>query len=205
MNNHQIEETGYRGPTDHSVREQIVAAANEYFKHFGYGKTTVSDLAKAIGFSKAYIYKFFDSKQAIGQAICSSSLETISAAAAEAITHERTPPDRLRLFFRTIVSSSTRLYFDERKLFEIAELSSIERWPTGTAYQARLLEMLKDILAHGRKRGDFERKTPLDETARASLQAMQPFINPLMLRENLDKLPEASDEVINLILRSLSP
>ena len=36
-----------------------------HFSRYGYEKTTVTDLAKAIGFSKAYIYKFFDSKQAV--------------------------------------------------------------------------------------------------------------------------------------------
>ena len=48
-----------RGPADHDVRDQIVAAATEHFSRYGYEKTTVSDLAKTIGFSKAYIYKFF--------------------------------------------------------------------------------------------------------------------------------------------------
>jgi AcrR family transcriptional regulator len=32
---------------------------------------------RPIGFSKAYIYKFFDSKQAIGEAICAQCLEKI--------------------------------------------------------------------------------------------------------------------------------
>ena len=41
-----------RGPVDHEVRDQIVAAATEHFRLYGYEKTTVSDLAKAIGFSK---------------------------------------------------------------------------------------------------------------------------------------------------------
>src|SRR5437667_12367004 len=53
-----------RGPVDHNVREQILEAATEHFSRYGYEKTTVSDLAKAIGFSKAHIYKFFESKQA---------------------------------------------------------------------------------------------------------------------------------------------
>jgi len=66
-----------RGPSEHTIREQVVAAATEHFGHFGYEKTTVSDLAKAIGFSKAYIYKFFDSKQAIGEQICSNRLYMI--------------------------------------------------------------------------------------------------------------------------------
>lgn len=77
-----------RGPADHDIRDQIVAAANEHFSQYGYAKTTVSDLAKAIGFSKAYIYKFFDSKQAIGEAICSGCLAKIVAAVEEAISEE---------------------------------------------------------------------------------------------------------------------
>ena len=66
-----------RGPADHDVRDQIVAAATEHFSRYGYEKTTVSDLAKAIGFSKAYIYKFFESKQAIGEMICANCLHEI--------------------------------------------------------------------------------------------------------------------------------
>ena len=41
-----------RGPVDHEVRDQIVAAATEHFRLYGYEKTTVSDLAKAIGFPR---------------------------------------------------------------------------------------------------------------------------------------------------------
>src|SRR5437016_254392 len=73
-----------RGPADHDVRDQILEAAGEHFSRYGYDKTTVSDLAKAIGFSKAYIYKFFDSKQAIGEAICAKTLSAMVAAVEEA-------------------------------------------------------------------------------------------------------------------------
>ena len=79
-----------RGPADHTVREQIVEAAGEHFRHYGYEKTTVSDLAKAIGFSKAYIYKFFDSKQAIGEAICARTLRGIVATVEEAVADATT-------------------------------------------------------------------------------------------------------------------
>jgi len=79
-----------RGPVDHSVRDQIVEAATQHFAHYGYEKTTVSDLAKAIGFSKAYIYKFFDSKQAIGEIICANRLtefmDIVNAAIVDAPT-----------------------------------------------------------------------------------------------------------------------
>ena len=70
MNKQSVAKAGStRGPAEHAVRDQIVKAAHEYFAHYGYAKTTVSDLARAVGFSKAYIYRFFESKQAIGEAI----------------------------------------------------------------------------------------------------------------------------------------
>jgi AcrR family transcriptional regulator len=204
MKDDPADDNGLRGPADHSVREQIVAAASTHFKRFGYRKATVSDLAKAIGFSKAYIYKFFDSKQAIGQAICSACLKKIPVEAAAAIKEAHSASDKLRLFYRSIVTSSTRLFFDGGTLFDIAETSSTERWPSWNAYCATVLETLKEILAEGRKNGEFERKTPIDETARAIMQSMQPFTHPVMLRQNLELLPEAQNEVMSLVLRSLS-
>jgi AcrR family transcriptional regulator len=197
--------SGHRGPTDHAIREQIIEAANAHFKHYGYSKTTVSDLANAIGFSKAYIYKFFDSKQAIGQAICGMCLKAIPIAIVESTAGARNAADKLRRFFTSIIDSSTALFINERKLYDIAEVSSSERWPSTLEYYATIEGMLRQIVVEGRTAGEFERKTPLDEVTRAILQAMQPFIHPLMLRENLDRLPDGPQEVISLILRSLSP
>src|SRR5206468_12917621 len=91
-----------RGPADHTVREQIMDAAGEHFSRYGYAKTTVSDLAKSIGFSKAYIYKFFDSKQAIGEAICAKTLSGIVATVEEAVTGATTPSDKFRRMVRVL-------------------------------------------------------------------------------------------------------
>jgi AcrR family transcriptional regulator len=84
-----VGESGQRGPAEHERREQIIAAAGEHFRHYGYEKTTVADLGKAIGLSKAYIYKFFESKQAIGEAVCGMCLGEISAAAMAIATEPR--------------------------------------------------------------------------------------------------------------------
>ena len=108
---------GPRGPVDHDIRDQIVAAANEHFSQYGYGKTTVSDLAKAIGFSKAYIYKFFDSKQAIGEAICANCLGQIVTAVEQAINEENlTPTERFRRLVKTVIATGVNIFFNDRKL-----------------------------------------------------------------------------------------
>ncbi len=196
---------GTRGPTEHAIRDQIVQAADEHFRHYGYAKTTVSDLAKAIGFSKAYIYKFFDSKQAIGEAICRNCLEGLLADAQAVAAQGSSATDKFRRLFRSLVETSMKLMFEDRRLYDIAAHSALERWESGIAFQDSLMDMVRAILLEGRQSGEFERKTPLDETCRAINYAMEPFVNPVMLEKNLDTLPDSLNEVTSLILRSLAP
>ena len=193
-----------RGPADHNVREQIVAAAEEHFSRYGYEKTTVSDLAKAIGFSKAYIYKFFDSKQAIGEAICSKTLSAIVAAVAEAVAGAPTATEKFRRMFKALTSTSASLFFNDRKLYDIAAHSAGEGWPSARIYARRIEEILTDVVRQGRDAGEFERKTPLDETVHAVFLVMQPYVNPLLLQYNLDHVEDEPVQLSNLVLRSLA-
>jgi AcrR family transcriptional regulator len=194
-----------RGPADHTVREQIVEAAGEHFSRYGYAKTTVSDLAKSIGFSKAYIYKFFDSKEAIGEAICSKTLTGIVATVEEAVAGASTPTEKFRKMFKVLVTTSVGLFFNDRKLYDIAAYAAGEQWPSCRAYDERIRQMLTEIVREGRERGEFERKTPLDETVQAIDLVMQPFVNPLLLQHNLDVAERAPVQLANLVLRSLAP
>lgn len=194
-----------RGPTDHEVRAQIVDAATEYFTRYGYEKTTVSDLAKEIGFSKAYIYKFFDSKQAIGEVICANRLAAINAAVNEAVAEVSSATEKFRRFFKTLVASGSQLFFQDRKLYDIAAVAAATPWPSVRGYEERIRQLLSDILRQGRETGEFERKTPLDETVNAIFLVMKPYFNPLQLQYNLDSAEEATTQLASLVLRSLSP
>jgi AcrR family transcriptional regulator len=194
-----------RGPLDHDVRTQIVDAATDYFTRYGYTKTTVSDLAKAIGFSKAYIYKFFDSKQAIGEVICANRLGEMMRAVDAAVAGGTTASDRFRRMFRAFVDVGTELFFQDRKLYDIAATGAGEAWPSVKAYERYIEELIAKIVREGREAGEFERKTPLDETANAICLVMKPYINPLLLQYNLDGAQDATVHLSNLVLRSLAP
>lgn len=194
-----------RGPVDHEVRDQIIAAATQHFGLYGYEKTTVSDLAKAIGFSKAYIYKFFESKQAIGELICANCLHVIETEVRAAIDGVDRPPEKLRRMFKVAVEASLRLLFEDRKLYDIAASAATERWEAVRSYEERIQVMLQDILRQGRETGEFERKTPLDEAATAIYLVMRPYLNPLLLQYNFDYTDDAPAQLSSLVLRSLSP
>lgn len=194
-----------RGPADHAVRERIIEAAGEHFQHYGYAKTTVSDLAREIGFSKAYIYRFFESKQAIGEAICASCLGRLFDQIRSAVDEGKDATDKLRRFARTVTAVGSELFFGDRRIYDIAVHASSENWPAARAYDASLRDLVEEIVREGRTNGEFEKKTPLDETCRSICYAFMPFTDPVFLERSLDILPDAQVEVTSLVLRSLAP
>src|SRR5882757_2109928 len=100
---------GQRGPVEHERREQILAAADKHLRRYGYNKTTVADLMQYIGLSTAYVYKFFESKRAIGEAICALTLGRISAEL-EHLTEESAPAaDRLRRMYQVLARLGAEL------------------------------------------------------------------------------------------------
>jgi len=193
-----------RGPAEHDVRTQIIEAATAHFSHYGYDKTAVSDLAKAIGFSKAYIYKFFASKQAIGEVICANCLAQIERDVHVALDGVGAAPDRLRVLFTAIVDASLQLFVQDRRLYEIAVAAATDRWPSALAYQSRIRQLVEEILREGRSSGAFENRTPLDKTSRAVYQVLAPYLNPVTL-PHLSSLHEEEPGALHeLVLRSLA-
>ena len=182
-----------------------MTAANEHFSRYGYEKTTVADLAKQVGYSKAYIYRFFESKHAIGETICSQCLKGIVADVNSAVAATQSATEAFRVLVKTLVTNSQNFFFSDRKLYDIAAHSASERWDSYQHYETTIAGVVREVLLRGRESGEFERKTPLDETVRAIMQVIQPFMNPVMLQYNLNAVPDASGEVVSLVLRSLSP
>lgn len=194
-----------RGPEGHERREQIINTAKEHFRHYGYSKTSVGDIAKLIGVSNAYIYKFFSSKQDIAEAVCAETLGKIDDELIAISKLESSATTRLRLTFKTLMKKSLELFFEERKLHEIAALSSANNWCANTNHQAVLFSVIEQIIVDGREEGVFDRKAPLDEVCRGIVDAMIPISNPLLLEQKEpEMLEESLAALTNMVLRSLS-
>ena len=199
------EADGSRGPADHVIRERIVCAASEHFSRYGYGKTTVSDLAKAIGFSKAYIYRFFESKQAIGEIIVAHSLAEIREEVMAELVSANSSTEKLRRLIKSMPSVTAELIFSDRNLFDIARYASFECWKPAVGHYEQLRLLVEKIVVEGRERGEFERKTPLDEVVRSIFYAVSGFADPINLERNLERMPNGPVDLAGLVLRSLAP
>ena len=196
---------GQRGPAEHQRREQILRAAGEHFRHYGYRKTTVADLAKAINLSPAYIYKFFVSKQAIGEAVCALCLGERTSALEKIVEETASPVECMRKIYKTLAQKGAQLFFEDRKMHDLVTASFEEQWNNLEAHNQSLINIIRRVIVRGRELGEFERKTSLEEACRAIHHTMQSFFHPILLEQNLDHLEEDATAVANLVLRSLAP
>ena len=84
------EETGL------DTRARIMAEAERLFRHYGYSKTTVADIARELGMSSGNIYRFFASKAAINEAMAERMLAHRVAESAKIAKGRGSAYDRLR-------------------------------------------------------------------------------------------------------------
>jgi AcrR family transcriptional regulator len=196
--------SGQRGPIDHKRRQQILQAANEHFRLYGYRKTTLADIAKAINLSTPYLYKFFDSKQAIGEAICSHCLGMVLTEVEESVAAASSPAEKLRRVFIVLENRGWRVLNDERRLHDMICASFEEGWGSVGHFKEAVFQMIRKIVVQGRESGEFERKTPLDEICRSIARMTELFFHPTLLAQAGKSQAEEAVAVANVAIRSLT-
>ncbi len=180
-------------------------AAHEHFRQFGYEKTTVGNIAKTVGVSAAYVYKFFESKQAIGNAICRLSLEDIARDVKTVVESQISAHERIRLIFFALSSHARELSLRESRLCEMISFAWQERWQAIEGYETSLEVLIRQLVEEGRRSGEFERNTPLEETCRSILISLETLRNPVLWTQRVDTLDDEAHSLAALVLRSLAP
>ena len=137
--------------------------------------------------------------------ICANRLAIIRDIVNAAIVDAPTASEKIRRLFRALSESGCDLFFHDRKLHDIAAVAVRDKWPSAQAHEQLLRQLIEQIIVEGRQAGEFERKTPLDETADAIFMVMRPYISPVLLQYNLETAQAAAVLLPSLILRSLSP
>jgi AcrR family transcriptional regulator len=81
---------------DDAMRKSIVDAAQKLFQQFGLAKTTMEDIAKAIGKGKSSLYYYFATKEQIFDAVVEKEKIGIEREIKSAIAKEQTTSGRLK-------------------------------------------------------------------------------------------------------------
>jgi AcrR family transcriptional regulator len=163
------------------MRERILDAAETLLRRHGPAKTTVSDVARALDMSHANIYRHFDSKAALQDAVAERWLNAISAPLETFVTKKGPADKRLEGWVLALAKAKRRKILDDPELFEAYHAVAEAARDVVAHHLATLDRQVTAIIADGVAQGEFKVKNAA-QAARAVLSATLRFHHPYMVR-----------------------
>lgn len=187
-------------------RLAILKAAADRILHYGYNKTTMSEIAADCGMSAGNIYRFYPSKIDIAEAMTRDFAAESNRVYADIIRDAgRSASRKLRDFFAYRLERTFRTFEKHPKLMELAEIMARERPEYLAEERAQERILIEKILDEGQHAGDFALPADLTITADLVQCAMLKFRIPqLWTTEQLDALIPEMEGVLSLIFTGLS-
>lgn len=187
-----------------NTRDRILEAAVARIKHYGFGKTTMAEIAADCCMSPGNIYRFFEAKIDIAEAMARRHYAEAHAELAAIARKKEWPADkRLRELFFKGMRDSFQMFEQSAKILEIAEVLHRERPLFANEQLALERVFLAALLEEGVQAGLF---APGDHafTAEMIQAATMKFRLPqLFSRLTLPKLERELGGVLDLILNGL--
>lgn len=81
-------------------RREVILTAGRLFCRHGYERTTVRELARAVGLQSGSLFHHFRSKEEILVAVMNNGIQEVIDGGGQALAHYQAPEDRLAALFR---------------------------------------------------------------------------------------------------------
>lgn len=187
-----------------ATRDRILEAAMNRIKHYGYGKTTMAEIAADCAMSPGNIYRFFEAKIDIAEAIARHHYaDQQSRLAAIARRKEIAADQRLEQILGTQMRENYAMLSADPKILELAEVVHRERPMLANEENAHERVFLSEVLRDCVETGLFAIEDV--EVAAEMIQvATMKFRYPqLFSKLTLPKLERELNGVIALILKGI--
>ncbi|MCW0000654.1 TetR family transcriptional regulator [Pararhizobium sp. YC-54] len=182
---------------------RILDAAERLFRHYGYAKTNVADIARDLGMSPANIYRFFASKTEIHQAICGRMLAGSYQQASEISRLPISAADRLRRYLHAEHQLIVTAMLDHEKVHEMVIVAIERDWHVIEKHIDRMHELLQEIIRQGIAAGEFAEQDPA-AAARCFGAATVNMCHPQLVAQCLAKPNRATaEELIEFAIKAL--
>jgi len=188
-----------------NFKDHIITIAMSIFSKFGFKKTTVDDIAQALGKGKSSIYYYFKSKEEIYKEVIKKEADLLrNEIYDQVVNRDINPKNKLReyvlirmRFLRKLVNFNEALRNDYLKNFGFIE-------KVRERYDQEEYEVINGILQEGREKGVFT----IDETdfaALAFVTAMKGLEVPLFIKNeySLEDLEERLDGMLQILFYGL--
>ncbi len=186
------------------IIKAIVAAARQRFTHYGFGKTTMAEVARDCNMSPGNLYRYFPGKLDIAAEI---ARETSEAQFAELekilVCPDLSAAEKLRLYHFEEMRLTYHTLETSEKLFEMALHIRNERPDFASESLAQERELLVKFLKLGVESGEFICSDP-SFAAETMQSATMKFKYPQLFSNlTLAQLERELDGVLQLILAGL--
>lgn len=188
-----------RGDTE--VR--ILDAAERLFRHYGYAKTNVADIARDLGMSPANIYRFFASKVEIHQAICDRMLAISYRLAVENFQRPVSASERLRSFTLGQHQLTLEMMLDEKEVHEMVIVAIERDWHVIEKHIDRILDLVSQTISQGIAAGEFADQDA-QVASRCFCAATTDLCHPQMVAQALEKTNRpTAEQLVDFAIRAL--
>ena len=182
-------------------REHILEAAEEVLRRYGPVKTTVVDVARALGVSHGTVYRHFASKAALRDAVAERWLARINAPL-EAIAAEDGPATvRLRRWLDQLITAKQDRARDDPELFAAYVALAAEARAVIRTHVEPLRAQVARIIADGVAQGEFAAIDPT-VAGRAVCDATSHFHDPANVAQWKDPDFNARFEGVWMLIRA---
>lgn len=190
---------------DELIRVEVLKASRTLFQRFGLFKTTMEDIAKAVGKGKSTLYYYYESKDEIFDAVIREDMQEVFSQVKTAVEKACTAEEKLRMF--TI--SKIRAINQKANLYGIVfgEISENPQLIKGLKknFEAQELELLRDILVFGIYNNEFKRITDqdLDDLSHIMLSATRGIEMGLLEDCRIKKMGDRLEVILDLICHGI--
>ncbi|OJF96076.1 TetR family transcriptional regulator [Pararhizobium antarcticum] len=182
---------------------RILGAAERLFRHYGYGKTTVADIARELGMSTANIYRFFASKVEIHQAICSQMLAGSYQLARHTASLPISATERLRRYALEQHTLTVETMMDEEKVHEMVIVAIERDWAVIEKHIDRLHDLIAEMVSDGIAAGEF-REQDVSVASKCFGASITSLCHPQLIMHCISKPNRAKPEdLVDFAIRAL--
>jgi AcrR family transcriptional regulator len=142
------------------LRQQIIETAVRLFRKHGYENTRIEDIVQVLEISQPTFFRYFPSKDAVLREVGRRGFACQIEKLESEIASSATTADHLRRFYQTLA----QLTEADRPLWQAVVLSGAMdpvRSPDMRKPEEATIDLLRQVLALGQKRGEITRAFPV--------------------------------------------
>ena len=182
-----------------ATRIRIMDAADRIIQERGAISFTMSDLAAAVGMSPSNLYRFFESKDALAEAMAGEWFSELLVIMEWLVSAEMPVEEKLYQFFAKRVVIKRARYEEDPELFESYMELGDEHFEVIKGYVDLADHYMASILAEAMEKGYFK-GLELDTVVSLVNTMVQPFCNPQLMMQMMHL---ATEERLRIVIDTI--